>query len=1230
LIELDVWIAAHSGISRPVFAVSTQATASIRVNVQEVPSGLSGFVVLNGDPTTPPLINPDGSPADVASFEIYNPNISNPNISNPNISNPNISNPNISNPNISNPIIPNPNISNPNISNPNISNPNISNPNISNPNISNPNISNPNISNMPVSDATYVLTNKGNTAASYNVNLVGNAPANVPLQLIVSKPYLTPVAKDCALKQETQNIVLANITSPNISNPNISNPNISNPNISNVTLALAPGESVFVTLRGNNVTCCGTTPPPGGATMEEIVETVAPVAASHAANTNDTTNTPPVAAPLFITTAALPDGITGQPYNPTLQAIGGTAPYAWSVVLGSLPNGLGLDPSTGAIIGTPTLAGTYSFTVQVVDSALPTPHTATRSLGMQVAPPPLPDLVVESLTHSPLTPTTADLITFTAVVKNVGAGPAGASTLLFKIGGETPGSPQTLFQVPPLAAGQSFTVQRQMTLTAQNYRNTAIADDVNNAVVESNESNNEKTDDYTVVPVGGAGVANLIFTVQPSNTTGAQPISPPVQVKAQDSGGAVVPGASITMTIETNPTGGTLSGTTTATTGADGIATFSNLQIDRGGWGYTLVASSGAVTSLPSTAFDVVGFAPTGGSLNTARKFYTATLLNNGMVLIAGGYNNGYLASAELYDPAAKTFTATTHSMSTARRDHTAMLLNNGMVLIAGGAGPGGVSASAELYDPATGTFTPTTHSLNTARYMHTATLLNDGMVLIAGGFAGGSLASAELYDPAAGTFTPTTGPLNTGRYEHTATLLNNGMVLMAGGIDPIPAYLASAELYDPAAGTFTPTTNSLSTARGYHTATLLNNGLVLMAGGFISPGGYLASADLYDPATKTFTPTTGSLNSPRSDHTATLLNNGLVLMAGGRQASSSELASAELYNPATGTFTPTGSLNTGRYWHKATLLNNRLVLMVGGGWGSGDALASAELFYPAGGGAALFVVQPSNVTVGEPFVPAVRVMARDSTGAALSGVNITLAIGSQPPPGGGPLSGTTTATTDGTGVATFTGLTVNGNTGTGFTLVASATGSPSATSTAFSVVPVRTGSVMDPVGDITGTNGDLVSASITTAVPGSAMQFTVRFAPGTFDPSTTEAEVLLDTDQNPATGHKGTDSVCAPPDDSLIGSEFLVVLRSGFAGNTATIFQNSPANTCNAFVVVGTVPVTILADGLQATVPLSMLGNDDGLMNFKVTSDYSIGGNNFSGLVDRMPNAGIAPASTF
>jgi hypothetical protein len=218
--------------------------------------------------------------------------------------------------------------------------------------------------------------------------------------------------------------------------------------------------------------------------------------------------------------------------------------------------------------------------------------------------------------------------------------------------------------------------------------------------------------------------------------------------------------------------------------------------------------------------------------------------LNNGNVLIAGGSNgSAVLSSTELYDPSTGTFTPIA-SLTNTRELHTATLLNNGTVLITGGFGSS--LSSAELYDPSTGTFT-VTGNMTASRYYHTATLLNNGKVLITGGYNSSALSSAELYDPSTGTFT-VTGSMTTVRYGHTATLLNNGKVLIAGG-DSSSA-LASAELYDPSTGTFVAIGN-MTSARSYQTATLLNNGKALLAGG--SDGSIVASsAELYQPATLT------------------------------------------------------------------------------------------------------------------------------------------------------------------------------------------------------------------------------------------------------------------------------------------------------------------------------------------------------------------------------------------
>jgi N-acetylneuraminic acid mutarotase len=210
------------------------------------------------------------------------------------------------------------------------------------------------------------------------------------------------------------------------------------------------------------------------------------------------------------------------------------------------------------------------------------------------------------------------------------------------------------------------------------------------------------------------------------------------------------------------------------------------------------------------------------GSMSTPRWRHTATLLQNGTVLVVGGEGTSssytVLASAEIFDPATGGWTPT-GSLSTARYQHTATLLQNGTVMVTGGVAETFITilASSEIYDPVAGTWS-ITGSLNTARFDLTSTLLPNGAVLVAGGVDNANTqidssqtTGAEIYDPVAGVWS-VTGSLNWGRDSHTATLLPNGTVLAAGGdvipnndtcivpngLCPPPTNLTSAELYDP------------------------------------------------------------------------------------------------------------------------------------------------------------------------------------------------------------------------------------------------------------------------------------------------------------------------------------------------------------------------------------------------------------------------------------------------
>jgi hypothetical protein len=127
------------------------------------------------------------------------------------------------------------------------------------------------------------------------------------------------------------------------------------------------------------------------------------------------------------------------------------------------------------------------------------------------------------------------------------------------------------------------------------------------------------------------------------------------------------------------------------------------------------------------------------GALTTPRSGHTSTLLPNGRVLVAGGYDGtNLLSSAELYDPASQTWTTTGPTLGTGV---TATLLTDGRVLVADG-------GTTELYDPSSGTWALAS-AMNFDRSGHTLTLLADGRVLAAGGGPWGLLTPiAELYNP--------------------------------------------------------------------------------------------------------------------------------------------------------------------------------------------------------------------------------------------------------------------------------------------------------------------------------------------------------------------------------------------------------------------------------------------------------------------------------------------------
>jgi hypothetical protein len=374
-----------------------------------------------------------------------------------------------------------------------------------------------------------------------------------------------------------------------------------------------------------------------------------------------------------------------------------------------------------------------------------------------------------------------------------------------------------------------------------------------------------------------------------------------------------------------------------------------------------------------------------GASLSACRTGHTATLLADGTVFVVGSgmdpdggeniYNLGTCgytqqssvpaqSTAEIYSPAAASFTAAAPPAYSSMGGQSATLLADGRVLLTGGIAPPhgtGTYASAEIYDPATKTFTAT-GNMNVARANHVSALLSNGKVLVTGGAPN---ASAELYDPKSGVFTAIASPpLAANRFYGTATVLANGQVLIAGGCDCVyvPATggvtdaLLSAEIYDPVANSFSAT-GSLQSGHMNHTATLLPNGSVLIVGGLssvaenisgafpqIAVGTVSATAEIYAPASRQFTTTASAPKLPRAFHAATLLANGAVLISGGlTQWPNLDMFATvftavpvfayqtETYDPGTGAFA-TGALTPARVGLTATRLQDNSVVLIGGG----------------------------------------------------------------------------------------------------------------------------------------------------------------------------------------------------------------------------------------------------------------------------------------------------------
>ena len=660
----------------------------------------------------------------------------------------------------------------------------------------------------------------------------------------------------------------------------------------------------------------------------------------------------------------------------------------------------------------------------------------------------------------------------TVTIEDAGGNPTGTGTnsitLTITSGTGTAGATLTCTTNPKAAvAGVDTFAGCAINLAGSNYTLTAAAGGLTSGI--SAPFN---------VSVGPE--AKLGISVQPSNTVAGNPITPAVVVQVQDAGGNVVTTStdSISMAISTNPGGGTLSGTVPVNA-VNGVATFSNLSINRVGTGYRLTASDSttALTTAVSNTFNItVGAAAQlafttepSATATPATNFATqptvtvqdasgntittGTGSTASITLVLGGTGGGALtctANPKAATAGVDTFAACKISLS---GSYTLTATSAGLT--------SAVSTTINVLSAPTiaKAFLPTSIPVGGVSVL-TFTITNpaaNGTALTGVGVTdtlpSGMQVAATPGATTSGCGTPTFNPAA----NATTVTFSGGTIAVSG------TCTASVNVTGTTGGSKINTTGNVTSTNGGNgttaSATLVVVAPIVLSKQFtpssISVGGVstltltfgnpgansvgqtgIAVTDNFPASLQVASPTNFTTTCGFTSAAPNAGDSGLTLSGGTVGVGVGCTASVSVTDSTSGSFTNT----TG------TVSSNE------GGTGT---TASATLVVLGPASQLVWGVQPSNTGAANVITPAVTVNVEDAGGniittGAGSTASVTMAIGNNAGPG--VLGGTLTVNAV-SGVATFSTLTINTQ-GTGYTLTASSAGLTSATSNPFNITP--------------------------------------------------------------------------------------------------------------------------------------------------------------------------------
>jgi uncharacterized repeat protein (TIGR01451 family) len=631
---------------------------------------------------------------------------------------------------------------------------------------------------------------------------------------------------------------------------------------------------------------------------------------------------------LTITTTSLPIATVNRGYEAMLSSEGGTGTIKWSIYSGSLPAGIHLQES-GLIDGTPAQTGFSGFTARAADD---NGQIALRSFSFNVFSP-------MTITNSSLADGMAGETYFDCLNTINGNYPitwsvTGVPGLQFFEGS---GCFDNTYPQRIMHQGGVFTA----TITATDSSAPVAQEDTRNFTLRLHAQDQG---------LGGGSTPDVAL---PSSRRAAQVLR----------AGTAYPSSGVQLwNISACTANTTITATLRPVTGmperpdeTGAPLAQATVTTDMNGYFNSRLAWPAPVAMPKGSLFAIVISFANGSCQGTfwpADEFYEfgqGWISDNGGVWKRSATEIGRadVPISTLVMPAADLLFTDTW-----RTQHVTATLDDGRILIAGGS-----DATAEIYDPATHTITATPGSMSTVRWNATATTLDDHNVLIVGGSHYNvdtqmteAVSSADLFDPSTGLFSAAAS-LPGGRYNHTATKLDNDKVLIAGGLVAAPGGffegVGTAVLYS--ADGHSTTVLTMTGARAEQSATTLADGRVLIAGGWGgSPFPY--SAEIFDPSDNSFTATSHEMPRFQPSHTATLLASGKVLIAGGLTGSYPDLSGdTQFYDPETDAFTNGPPMVTPRYDHAAIALGDGRVLLFGGGlkWSNWMPTAAVEIYDP-------------------------------------------------------------------------------------------------------------------------------------------------------------------------------------------------------------------------------------------------------------------------------------------